>query len=39
MAPVDRSHTTFYQSAIVTTGISSTTVKLFEVENIATLKS
>ena len=39
-APLDRSHTTFYQSAILCTGmaLSCTVVELFDGENIVTLK-
>jgi len=39
VATVDRLHTTSYQSAIVTITVTCTTVELFEVENIVTLKS
>ena len=40
MAPIDRSHTTYYWSAIVTIARSFTTFELFDVElnNITTLK-
>jgi len=41
MAPIDKSHTTYYWSAIVTIALSFTIFELFDVgvSNIVTLKS
>jgi len=39
MAPFDRSHTTFYWSAIVNTALSCTVLSYLTLNNIVTLKS
>jgi len=39
MAPINRSYTTLYSSAIVSIPLSSTVFELFDVQNVVTLKS